>query len=177
MKIKRFLMIAMMGFVIFSVANTNVWASTEKKKAGKDPYDINKILKQLMGKKVQKVSGNQMVSLDVILKPQNSNELNSQIYAVNTPGNPQFKKFYTPMMFQSKFGYSNSVLDQFKSFFKKYHLKTFNYKNVVIVNVVGKAKYINKAFATDLMTATYHNNPVQFSKKKPVLSKSLGIKY
>lgn len=172
-KITRWL-VGFASLALFVSATPLTQAASQKKAAGKDPYGIEKILKKLMQKK--KVSPNKNVQLDIILKPQNENQITDKIYAVNTPGNPEFKQFYTPEKFRDEFGQPASVSGEFKPFFNKYHLKSKTFSNGLIINVSGKAKNINKAFSTNLQTAKYHANPVQFSSKKPVMPANLADK-
>ena len=54
--------------------------------------------------------------------------------------------------------------------------KSSTFSNGLIIKVTGKAKDVNKAFSTNLKTATYHSNPVQFSSKKPVMPANLADK-
>lgn len=157
-------LVGIASLALFVSATPVTQAASAKKSAGKDPYGIQKILKQLTAKK--KMSPNKQVQLDIVLKPQNEDQITNQIYAVNTPGNPNFKNFYTPQHFRDQFGQPASVTGQFKPFLSKYHLKSSTFSNGLIIKVSGKAKDINKAFATNLQTATYHSNPVQFSSKK-----------
>ncbi len=147
-------------------------AASKKKHAGKTTYSISKILKALMAK--QKMSPNKRVQLDVFLKPQNQDQLTNEIYNVNTPGKTGFKQFYTPAKFRAKFGQPAKVTGQYQPYFKKYHLKSHVFSNGLIIKVSGTAKNVNKAFSTNLETAKYHNNPVQFSSKKPKMPVELA---
>ncbi|MEE8825331.1 pseudomonalisin precursor [Lentilactobacillus sunkii] len=168
----RKLIVGIASLAVLLAVSPATQASTQKKPAGKDPYGINKILKQLLAKK--KLSPNKTVSLDIVLKPQNEDQLTNRVYAVNTPGNSDFKNFYTPTQFRGEFGQPASVVGEFKPFFKKYNLKSHAFSNGLIIRVDGKVKNINKAFATNLQTAKYHSNPVQFSSKKPVMPDNLA---
>ncbi len=80
-KITRWL-VGFASLALFVSATPLTQAASQKKAAGKDPYGIEKILKKLMQKK--KVSPNKNVQLDIILKPQNENQITDKIYAVNT---------------------------------------------------------------------------------------------
>lgn len=169
--VKKWL-VGVASFAMILALTPNAQAASKKKAAGSDPYGINKILKQLTQKK--KVSPNKYVYLDVVLKPRNESQLSDQIYAVNTPGNSEFKQFYTPDKFRAEFGQPASVVGQYKPFFNKYHLKSQSFSNGLIIKVSGKVKNVNKAFSTDIQSAKYHSNPVQFSKKKPVMPAKLA---
>ncbi|EHO50025.1 S53 family peptidase [Lentilactobacillus kisonensis] len=168
---KRWL-VGLISFAVLLAMAPSTQAATKQKTAGSDPYGINKILKQLTQKK--KVSPNKYVYLDVVLKPRNEGQLSDKVYAVNTPGNSEFKQFYTPAKFQSEFGQPAPVVGQYKPFFKKYHLKSQSFSNGLIIKVSGKVKNVNKAFSTNIQSAKYHSNPVQFSKKKPVMPAKLA---
>lgn len=160
------------SFAALLLVSPAAQAASKKKAAGKDPYGINKLLKQLSGK--QKLSPNKQVQLEVVLKPRDQNQMADQIYAVNTPGNQDFKHFYNPASFRAKFGQNAEVVGQYRPYFKKYHLKTHNYSNGLMIKVSGKAKNVNKAFNTNLQTAKYRDNPVQFSSKKPKMPAKLA---
>lgn len=172
MKIAKKWLIGIASFALLLALAPNVQAATKKKAAGKVPVSVNKVLKQLTQKK--KVSPNKYIYLDVVLKPKNEGQLSDKVMAVNTPGNSAFKQFYTPSQFQGEFGQPASVVGQYKPFFNKYHLKSQSFQNGLIIKVSGKAKNINKAFSTNLQTAKYHSNPVQFSSKKPVMPANLA---
>lgn len=172
LKKKKILLAGLTGLAVFLMLTPSASAASKKKSAGSDPYGINKILKKLMAKK--KVSPKQHVQLDIFLKPQNQSQLTDEIYNVNTPGKPNFKQFYTPSSFRAKFGQPAKVTGQYKPYLAKYHLKSHVFSNGLIIKVSGSAKNINKAFSTNLETAKYHDNPVQFSSKKPKMPAELA---
>ena len=103
-------LVGLASLALFVSAAPMTQAASQKKAAGKDPYGIQKILKKLMAKKT--MSPNKQVQLDIVLKPQNEDQITNQIYAVNTPGNPDFKNFYTPQHFRDQFGQPASVTGQ-----------------------------------------------------------------
>ncbi len=162
--------VSLAALLLFSPQTT--LAATAKKDAGKLPYDMEKIVKKLMNSK--RLSPNKTMYLDIFLKPQNQSNFNQEIYNVNTPGNGEFKHFYTPAHFRATFGQPAKVTGEFKPYLAKYHLKTHVFANGLIIGVSGKVKNINRAFATNLKTAKYHKNPVQFSKQRPKLPAKLA---
>lgn len=172
LKAKKLLLAGLTGAAVFLLLAPSASAASKKKSAGSDPYGINKILKKLMAKK--KVSPKKHVQLDIFLKPQNQKQLTDEIYNVNTPGKPSFKQFYTPASFRAKFGQPAKVTGQYKTYLTKYHLKSHVFANGLIIKVSGTAKNVNKAFSTNLETAKYHENPVQFSSKKPKMPTALA---
>ncbi len=167
------LLTGLVGAAILLTVTPTAHAASNKKPAGKEAYgNIEKLLKKLTAK--QHLSPKQHVQLDIILKPQNESQLSKEIYSVNQPGGNRFQQYDTPTSFREKFGQPAKVTGQFKPYLTKYHLKSHVFNNGLIISVSGTAKNINRAFATNLASAKYHQNPVQFSTKKPKMPATLS---
>ncbi|WP_225423943.1 S53 family peptidase [Lentilactobacillus buchneri] len=113
------------------------------------------------------VKSSSSTTIDIVLKPTNTQELYKQAMAVNTPGDSQFRNYLTPSGIRNAYGQSKSVTNSWKAYLSKHHLSTFVYDNGIILSVSGKAKYIDKLFKVDMNHATYHSNPLQFGKSAP----------
>lgn len=123
--------------------------------------------------KPTKMTPNTTTTFDVVLKPQNEQAYYQEAMDVNDPTKSNFKNFLTGPQIQAKYGQPQSVLDQWVSLFKKNHLNAEVYKNGFVINVSGKVKYIDKMFRTNMNTAKYHSDPLQFSSKKPSIPANL----
>ncbi|MCI1923674.1 MAG: S53 family peptidase [Lentilactobacillus buchneri] len=110
---------------------------------------------------------NQTTSFDIVLKPTSFNSIQNYALAVNTPGNPEFKRYLTPSEFGVAFGASKTTIVQWQKLLKQYSLKAMALKNRLIIRVTGKVGRIDKLFRTNLNTAKYHVNPIQFGVKTP----------
>ena len=172
MKIGKYKLASLVIAATIGLGVSSQTVSAKKKDSDKG-YDIQKILDKLNGKG-SKLSPKKTIIIDVFLKPKNEAKLSSQIYAVNTPGTSDFKHFYTPQRFAQEFGQSEQTANQFKRYFTKYKLSTHRYQNGLVLRIKGKVSNINRALNTNLQTARYHENPVQFSAKKPKMPKSLS---
>lgn len=124
--------------------------------------------------KPTKVKANTETSFDIVLKPRCQQAMLQDALDVNTPGNPNFKKFLTPSAIRDKYGQSTSVTNSWKSYLAKHHLKSFVYDNGLLITVTGKVKYIDKTFKVDMNKATYHSNPLQFGKHAPAIPSDLA---
>lgn len=112
--------------------------------------------------------------IDIVLKPKDKTALFQQALDVNTPGSSQFKNYLTPSDIRDKYGQPQSVTDAWKAYLAKHHLKTFVYDSGLLLTVSGKVKDFDQTFKMNMKTATYHSNPLQFSKTQPVIPASLA---
>lgn len=120
-----------------------------------------------------KIKPNSQASFDIILKPQNSDGYFQKAMDVNDPTKTDFKNYLTPDQIKQNYGQTADVINGWTSLLKENHLTTHVYNNGLVIYVSGKAKYVDKLFKTNLNTATYHNDPVQFGESKPNISSNL----
>ncbi|MFD1126045.1 protease pro-enzyme activation domain-containing protein [Lentilactobacillus raoultii] len=145
--------------------------------AAKPINPINKAYNQITTAPLlrpSRVKLNTHMTFDIVLKPKNEQGLFKRAMAVNTPGNAQFKDYLTPSGIRAAYGQSTRVTHQWQVYLKRHHLKTFVYDNGLLLRVSGKVRYIDKTFKTNVSKATYHANPLQFSKAKPTIPKDLA---
>ena len=125
-------------------------------------------------KNVKPVSGSKTVTLDLVLNTRNSAQLTKTAYAVNTSGNKQFKSYLTPKQFRQKFGQSTTTTKRLAKYFKSRKFKVTTFNDGLIMQIKGSTAAVNKTFATNLKTATYHGKKIQFSKKTPKLPSNVA---
>ncbi|MFT8400679.1 MAG: S53 family peptidase [Lentilactobacillus diolivorans] len=120
------------------------------------------------------VKKRQTTYFDIILKSQNSNHIENDALAVNTPGDTNFKHYLTPNQFGRKYGASPILISQWVKLLKHHSLKAVPLKNRLIIRVFGKVNKIDRLFQTNLNKAKYHQKPVQFGTKTPRIPKKLS---
>ncbi|EEI72618.1 MAG: S53 family peptidase [Lentilactobacillus diolivorans] len=116
----------------------------------------------------------QTTCFDIVLKPDSFKNIRNAALAVSTPGNADFKHYLTPGEFGSKFGASETTISQWQRLLKQHSLKARPLKNQLIIQVSGKVGRIDKLFRTNLNTARYHSNPLQFGAKAPKIPGKLS---
>ncbi|GEP25301.1 S53 family peptidase [Lentilactobacillus diolivorans] len=172
-KMKRFwLSILAISTVITGIIMNNVQVNAKAKQLNNT--QVNEILTKSKLQRPSKIKSDQETTFDVFLKPKHEHQYFQESLDVNTPGNGQFKHYLTPTEIGNKFGQSNSVISDWTSFLKKHGLKTTISKNKRVIFVSGKAGTIGKLFKTNLNSAKYHHNPLQFGKVRPKFPKSLS---
>lgn len=124
--------------------------------------------------RASKVSPNSQTTFDILLKPRNQGDMYQEALDVNSPTSSSFKQYLTASGFREKYGQPTSVTKDWQKYLKKYHLQTAVYDNGITLAVSGKVKNMNKLFQVDLNKATYHQDPLQFGKKKPAVPARLS---
>lgn len=165
----RNLLIMGVGLLSFSLGNQVVQA--------KDTDPLGPTFSEMVSKPLYRpaaVKSTSQTMIDIVLKPKDQQGMFQQALDVNTPGNADFKNFLTPSGIREKYGQPQSVTDAWKTYLAKHHLKTFVYDNGLLMTVTGKVKDFNSTFKTNMKTATYHSNPLQFSKTKPAIPADLA---
>ncbi|MFT8907931.1 MAG: protease pro-enzyme activation domain-containing protein [Lentilactobacillus diolivorans] len=172
-KMKRFwLSILAISTVMTGIIMNNVQVNAKAKQLNNT--QVNEILTKSKLQRPSKIKSDQETTFDVFLKPKHEHQYFQESLDVNTPGNGQFKHYLTPTEIGNRFGQSNSVISDWTSFLKKHGLKTTTSKNKRVIFVSGKAGTIGKLFKTNLNSAKYHHNPLQFGKARPKFPKSLS---
>ncbi|GHP13313.1 aspartyl protease [Lentilactobacillus fungorum] len=123
--------------------------------------------------KPQKVKPKSTITFDIILRPRNFAEMQSDAFAVNTPGSQQFKQYLSPVQIRDKFGQPTAVTSEWTRYLKKFQLKARSFSSGLAMTVTGKVRNVDKAFKVDVNQARYHANPVQFGSRKPAIPNSL----
>ncbi|MGF2385884.1 S53 family peptidase [Lentilactobacillus otakiensis] len=85
-------------------------------------------------------------TVSVVLKPRDHSQMLTYINQAVDPSSPYFHKYLTPADVESKYGQSDSQVDQFQKYFSGYKLKTSAYPGNLILKVTGSKKNIIKAF-------------------------------
>ena len=115
-------------------------------------------------------------SVDIVLKPHNTKDLNNYTYAVTKKGNANFHKYLTPDQFASKYGQSSSAVNQITKYMKKYNLKVTTYKGNLVMNVTGSTKNMEKAFHVKIVNKMMDGSRQQVNQDAINLPKSLYSK-
>lgn len=93
---------------------------------------------------------------------------------INTPGNSHFKHFLTPQNFRKEYGQPKSITDQLAKYFKAHHFQVKTFNNGLVMQIEGLVTDTNNTFATNIETAKYYGNKIQFSPKKPSLPSNIA---
>ncbi len=121
-----------------------------------------------------RVKNDQKVSFDIILKPKPGCNLEKEALSINTPGSSDFKHFLTPTEIGMKFGAPKATIDQWQRLLRRYSLKAIPLKNRLMIRVFGRVNKIDHLFRTNLNTACYHQNVVQFGDQLPHIPRKLS---
>lgn len=167
----RFCRLTIYSMILFLFAQGQAYVSADDSLSTSAVYDSMTSVKL---NQPSQVNQNDVEYFDFLLKPKNKSGLMNRAYAVNTPGNSEFKKFITPKKFRSTYGYPKNYTDQWVKYLKQNNLETSVYDNGLILSVHGKVSDINNLFKVDMNQATYHNNPLQFGDKIPSFPKQLS---
>lgn len=115
-------------------------------------------------------------SVDIVLKPHNTKDLNNYTYAVTKKENANFHKYLTPDQFASRYGQSPSSVNQITKYMKKYGLKVATFKGNLIMNVTGTTKNMEKAFHVKIVNKNMDGSRQQVNQDAINLPKSLYSK-
>ena len=121
------------------------------------------------------VAPNQAVTITVALKLRNTNQLESFIAHVNTPGDDLYGQFLTPAQFTATYGPLASQAQAVASY-----LKTAGFSNVkiapnrVLVTASGTAALAQTAFNTTLMNYSVGGDTLFGYAQQPMVPASLG---
>ncbi len=121
-----------------------------------------------------KAKNNDKVTFIIIFKPRHESDYFKEAYMVNQPENAAFKHFKTPAEIQQNYGQPKSVVEHWKRFLTKHHMKVNVAQSGMSAIVSGKVCNINKLFHMKITQAQYHHNPLQFGKSNPHFPKVLA---
>ncbi len=95
--------------------------------------------------------GSTPLTILVGLQLQNASDLNSTIVAVNTPGNPAYRKFLKPSQFANTYAPTSAQVQAVKAYLSRMGLAGFVVpSNRMYIGASGTAAQINEAFNTTL---------------------------
>ncbi|GHP13569.1 aspartyl protease [Lentilactobacillus fungorum] len=108
--------------------------------------------------------------VNVALKPTNEADLTNYVYDTVDPTSAQFHQYLTPEEFADKFGQSDSAVQLFKDYLKRYHVQTQAYPGNLSLKLTATTTNMQKAFKAkavkkDGKTTTAYQLPGQLSTK------------
>ncbi|KRK47502.1 peptidase S53 propeptide [Secundilactobacillus kimchicus JCM 15530] len=89
-------------------------------------------------------------AVSVALKPTDQAGMVDQVYATADPTSDQYRKYLTPRDVADKYGRSGSDINQFKRYFKKYHVQANPYAGNLFLKVKGSYGNVKRAFHAKL---------------------------
>lgn len=101
----------------------------------------------------------QTTVVNVALKPTNETDLTNYVYATVDPTSAQFHQYLTPAAFASKFGQSDSCIQSFKDYFKKYHVKATAYPGSMSLKLTATTTNMRQAFGAKDVPAAKKGYP------------------
>ncbi|MBU9789328.1 S53 family peptidase [Lentilactobacillus sp. G22-6] len=105
--------------------------------------------------------------VNVALKPTNEADLTNYVYNTVDPTSAQFHQYLTPAAFASKFGQSDSYIQSFKDYFKKYHVKATAYPGNMSLKLTATTTNMRQAFGAKDVPAAKKGYPSRTHYKLP----------
>ncbi|WEG13131.1 protease pro-enzyme activation domain-containing protein [Pullulanibacillus sp. KACC 23026] len=115
-----------------------------------------------------------VVTIDVVLKVQNKDQLADYINETVTPGNNKYHKFLNVSQFKAKYAPSPNQVNAVTKYFKSYGIQTTAYPDNLIVSATGTVAQLNKALNVDIQKASYKGKFFHASKKDPKVPSTLA---
>jgi len=117
---------------------------------------------------------NTPVTVGIILKTNNTNQLAQYIRATTTPGNRDFRKFLNTAQFTQRYGQDPSTVNEIVQYFKGYGIGATVLANNLDITLTGTAGQFNQAFNVKLQDMRYHGKKFHGTKKPPTAPSNVG---
>lgn len=117
---------------------------------------------------------NTVVSIDVVLKVQNKDQLANYINSTVTPGSGNYRNYLSVSDFQSSYAPSSDTVKAITSYLKSFGIQTSVYPDHLIVSATGKVKDLNKAFNVELREASYKGKSFHAVQNDPQLPSNIA---
>jgi len=117
---------------------------------------------------------NEVVSIDLVMKLQNKNDLENYIKETVNPNSSHYRKYLNVNQFKAKYAPSPSFINSVTSFFKSYGITSNVHPNNLIITATGTVAQLNKALSIELQNASYKGKKIHSTKKNPVLPKDIA---
>lgn len=105
--------------------------------------------------------------VNVALKPTNQTDLTNYVYNTVDPTSAQYHQYLTPAAFADKFGQSDSYIQSFKNYLKKYHVKAVAYPGNMSLRLTATTTNMKRAFEAKNVPAAKKGYPAKTRYKLP----------
>lgn len=106
------------------------------------------------------------VTVDIVLKLQNQQQLASYINQTTTPG-PNYRHYINTAQFAAKYAPSPATVNTIERYLGAYGIQTSAYANHLVITATGTAGQFNQAFRVTLQDATLDGHHFHAAKSAP----------
>jgi kumamolisin len=117
---------------------------------------------------------NALVTVDIVLKVKNQDQLQQYIKDTVTPGSPNYKKFLSVQNFSQKYAPSQSEVNAIIKYLQSFGLSTKAYPDNLVITATGQVKHFNEAFNVDIQKASYKGKAFHAVKNNPTVPAEIG---
>lgn len=113
------------------------------------------------------IPGNTSVSIDIVMKLRNQDQLQQYITDTTTPGNPNFRHYLSVSDFVQNYAPIDSDIQSMVAYLQKFGINASVYPNNMIIRAQGSAAQLQKAFNVDLQNAKLGGKSFHATKVNP----------
>lgn len=114
------------------------------------------------------------VTVDIVLKIQNKDDLQSYIKDTVTPGNPHYRKYLNVSEFKAKYAPSPSQIQTVTKYLDSFGIQSQAYPDNLIITATGTVEQFNNAFSIELQSASFNGKNFHATKKQPQAPKEVA---
>jgi kumamolisin len=120
------------------------------------------------------VPGDTPVTVDIVMKINNKNDLAEFIKNTTTPGNRNYRHYLSVDQFKKNFGADPESINKATSYLNAFGIKTSVYPNNLIITANGTADQFNKAFSVKLKKEKYKEKEFHGTEDNPKVPATFG---
>lgn len=114
------------------------------------------------------------VTIDIILKIQNQDALESYINETVTPGTKNFRHYVSVGQFKDYFAPNSDQVNLITNYLKAFGIDSKVYPNNLVITAKGTVGQFNKAFSVDIQKAVYKGKAFHATKRAPQAPKTIA---
>lgn len=114
------------------------------------------------------------ITVDIVMKVQNKDQLAKYINETVTPGNHNYRKYLNVSQFKAKFAPNPSQINEVTHYLRSFGIESKAYPDNLIITANGTVEQFNKAFNVDIKKAKYKGKSFHGTKKAPRAPKNVA---
>jgi kumamolisin len=118
--------------------------------------------------------GNTQVTVDIVMKINDKNDLEEYIKQTTTPGNRNYRHYLSVDQFKKKFGGDPETIKMATSYLRLFGIQTSVHPNNLIITATGTADQFNKAFSIKLKKERYKGRDFHGTEDNPKVPATFG---
>ncbi|NRD78930.1 S8 family serine peptidase [Bacillus sp. BRMEA1] len=118
--------------------------------------------------------GNTVVTVDIVMKITNKNQLANYINDTTTPGNKNYRNYLSVDQFKNSFGANPESINKATAYLQSFGITTSVYPNNLIITATGTADQFNKAFSVKLKKENYNGKSFHGTSERPSVPANFG---